>query len=53
MTIKDDMIEQDMIDKDVCFICHEQNDDCECNNPDFYEQNIRAVDKRNTDDKGE
>lgn len=33
MTIKDDMLEQEMLEKDICFVCHEQNDICECNNP--------------------
>lgn len=38
MTIKDDMIEQEMLEKDICFVCHEQNDICECNNPLTYTQ---------------
>ncbi|MDO4441360.1 MAG: hypothetical protein Q4B81_04180 [Moraxella sp.] len=38
MTIKDDMLEQEMLEKDICFVCHEQNDTCECNNPLTYAQ---------------
>lgn len=40
MTIREDMIEQDMLEKNKCFVCHricDENGDCEiCNDPATY-----------------
>lgn len=40
MTIREDMIEQDMLEKNKCFVCHricDDNGDCEvCDDPATY-----------------